>query len=246
MGIGMLGVDNALERIARVCGIFHLARFGVDGRKQTVVVDDAAAQTHLLHDVEQVRLAVLVEDGDEAHGVDGVGIELFHVGVLLDILLEDAEVLLLEVSVELVKALVIGDLDALAAVAALEILHFAEQNGMALAERSDLLLGRLPELDKISADVLAVELVELVLVLEEVGVVVVIHKGVEFFADQAGHIGGTLRLGQVVECKNLIIVVAGAVFAGAVEHIEKDFCLALARTLVHGVDRLFHFAETRV
>ena len=246
VGIGVLGIDDSLECVARMRGIFHLSRLGVNGRKQAVIVDDAAAQAHLLHNVEQMRLAVLVENRDETHGVDRVGIELFHVGMLLDILLENAEILLLEVGVQLVKALVVGNDDSLAAVSALQILHFAEQNGMLLAELPDLLLACLLELDEISADILLVELVELVLILEEVVVLIVIHKSIELLADQSGHIGRALLLGEIIERENLVVVVARAVFLGAVDHVVINLDTALARALVTGLDRLAHFAEACV
>ena len=76
VGVGVLGIDNALERIARMRGIHDLARFGIYGSEEAVVVDDAAAETHLLYDIEHMSLAVLVEDGDDTHGIYRVGIEL--------------------------------------------------------------------------------------------------------------------------------------------------------------------------
>ena len=246
MGVGVLGVDNALERVAGMRRIFDDAGFGIDRREQAVVVDYAAAKSHLLHDVEQVRLALLVQHGDKAHGVDRVGIELLHRRMLLDVLLQNAEILLFQIGIQLVKALVVGGFDALAAMTALQILHFAKHNRMFFAKLPDLLLGSLLKLDEVSADIFFVELVELVLVLKEMRVLVVVHKGVEFFADQARHKGRALCFGEVVERKNLIIIVACAVLSGAMQHIVKNLALAHARALVNRVDSLLHLVEAGV
>ena len=162
--------------------------------------------------------------------------------MLLDVVLEGAEALVGEVLVKLVKAAVVADFDSLAAMAALEILHFAEDVLALGAELLDLLLRRLLELDKLSADVLLVELVELVLVLEEVGVVVVVHEGVELLADKAGNVGRALLLCEIVERENLVVIVTRAVLLGAVEHIKENLYAVFARTLVDGLDRLAHFS----
>ena len=107
--------------------VFHYTRFWINGSKQAVVVDNAAAQTHFLYDIKQMRLAVFIENGDEAHGVNGVGIKLFQSGVLLDVILKNAKILFFKIIVKLVKALVIAYFYTLAAVTAFEVLHLAEQ-----------------------------------------------------------------------------------------------------------------------
>ena len=76
VGFGVLLIDYALDSVARMSRIEDLAGFGVYGCEQAVIVDNAAADTHFLNDIEHVGLALAVEHGDDSHAVDRVGIKL--------------------------------------------------------------------------------------------------------------------------------------------------------------------------
>lgn len=189
VGFGVLLINYALYGVARMSRIKDFSRFGIYGSEQTVVVDNAAADSHFLHDIEHMGLTLAVEHGDDPHAVNGVGIKPCNVGVLGDVVLEDAELLVGEIFIKLVKAFVIAYFNALAAVAAFEILHFAEDVFALFAELLNLFPACLLKLNKAAAHAVFIKLVELVLVFEEVVVVVIVHKGVELFAYKARNIG---------------------------------------------------------
>ena len=166
--------------------------------------------------------------------------------MLSDIVLEDAEILFLEVFVEVVKIVVVADFDSLAAVTALKVLHFAEYVLAVLTKFANLLLARLLELNEAATNAVFVELVELVLVLKKMVVGVVVQKSVELFAYKACNVGAALLFVEIIKRENLVVVVACAVFFCAVEHIKEDFKAVFARALVAGFYSRFHFSEACV
>ena len=209
-----------------------------------------AAAVHVVHHlavadadvgVDDALLLVAQQRGD-ADGIDGRGAERGDGLVLDDLVLDDADSRGLEALIErggvgvllgraLEDALSAGAVDGL-----------ADDVAPALQERSELRLGRGGQVEPIAPHLLAEQLVELGLVIEEMPELLVVHPRDDAVGDAAGDLRGALRVVQAVHFSDLVIDIAGVVPRGALRHIRHEPDAALAGLFMQHIGGAEHRA----
>ena len=163
--------------------------------------------------------------------------------MVLHYILDGGESLFLNICRKGIRVLEILRLQFLAADAAGQILHLGEDLFPRIEEVGDIFVRRRLQIQALPADEVLEFLVELILVVEIVGIAVVVHEHDEFLAAEPGHVRVPLLMGQIPPLENDIIVISRLIAFHASEDVKKAECLALAGSFAGCIDYLEEFTE---
>ena len=206
----------------------------------TGVVADAAAGAHLHDDVGDGDVPVHIV-GDDAHGVDAVGVEAGHVGVLDELVLQHHQLVLADIGQHGVGGRKIRHPQALHTAAAVAVVDLGED---VLLPRRELchLPGRGGlAIQRLAAQEAAERLVEPQLVVEIVVEGGIVHQVGDLPVAHAGEIGVPLFAGEVVEPVHGVVIVPRTVAGGAPEDVEERADLALSALVLDDAQNVVHF-----
>ena len=106
-----------------------------------------------------------------------------------------------------------------------------------------LLPGAFAQVQEFPVQEVLEHMIKLVFVVKQVRIGRVVHHFVQLPVLHPGHVGGPLRCRHVVKGEDHIVIITGAVFGGAAQHIEENGRLGLAAAFMDRVDAVVHFFQ---
>ena len=185
-----------------------------------------------------ITLAVIGKQCHDPVGVDGVGINGGQIGMLLQLFLDNAKPVsgIGDVIIHLMQVFEFALNQPFNALAAFAGGGFGK-DGILVGHKGDkFIVGQVRYRPEVPADIVRESLVELLLLVENVGVVFVVEQGVEPLVAHAGQISVALPVVHSPESEDQIVIITGAIADGAVDDIQQGIELALPGLFVDTVD----------
>ena len=179
---------------------------------------------------------------DDAHGVDGLRVQLRHIRMLRKRLLQHVEALFLQIGQQLLRIRPVRRAELLDAVAAGAAARLGEEAVQPLQECGQLVRRCRGGIQRPAAEEIGKADIETELIIELITIAGLIHQFADLFVAHARQIGVALLAVHVVEAEHHIVIVPCAVARRAPENVAERARLAVAALLLdnaHDVVQLF-------
>ena len=198
----------------------------------------------LARGINQMGLAVH-DYGLHTDAVDRFRMQLGHLRMLLDDLLDNAEALFLTVLIQLLNALEVSDLQLFYTSARVEVVGLAEDIFLVFHEFLELVEALSLDIEPLAAEVFFIRAVEAALIMQLLSLFLIVARHDYPLVFEAGDIGLSQARGNIVKMQDIIVVVARAVAYGTSDHVKEGLYLRLTRQLLDVLHSVVHLVESR-
>ena len=216
----------------------------VGAEAEIQIVGAADDNAVILIDAQGVRdhfdLALIVQQGDDAEGVDDIGVDLIEVGMLLDAVLDQELTILLAPVIERFDVLDLLDDAFRDTVTALALGLLGENDGLVLEEFSQIIGRAFAQIDEIALEVIAEHLVEDQLIAQYDDILFIIEVSHQPIKALGGREGLFLLIGRVDKMSAEIIGVARALRQKVPHQAALDIKLGFTALLLDDLDVAVH------